>query len=174
MKKNDKKYLFSIFRWLLRPRDYQNLFRHVENPPHANYELIWFRESPVFDIFTSGVRGVSPEVRTFSGSTLKRLKWFFEAAFEPRDYQNIDLHVAEHHLDRLLYGFVHYESRFCHFTETWGSYPANDFLKLLLSLGIITILIFMSWRIIWTSYYMLSFIMSRDFVILLNSKHGAF
>ena len=70
--------------------------------------------------------GVSPEVWTFSGSTLKRLKWFFEAAFEPRDYQNIDLHVMEHHLDRLLYGFVHYESRFCHFTETCGSYPAHD------------------------------------------------
>ena len=32
----------------------------------------------------------------------------------------------EHHLDRLLYGFVHYESRFCHFTETCGSYPAHD------------------------------------------------
>ena len=28
---------------------------------------------------------------------------------------------------RLLYGFVHYESRFCHFTETCGSYPAHDF-----------------------------------------------
>ena len=73
-----------------------------------------------------GSGGVSPEVWTFSGSTLKRLKWFFEAAFEPRDYQNIDLHVMEHHLDRLLYGFVHYESRFCHFTETCGSYPAHD------------------------------------------------
>ena len=68
-----------------------------------------------------GVRGVSPEVWTFSGSTLKRLKWFFEAAFEPRDYQNLDLHVMEHHLDRLLYGFVHYESSFGHFIEkqTW-------------------------------------------------------
>ena len=33
----------------------------------------------------------------------------------------------EHHLDWLLYGFVHYESRFCHFTETCGSYPAHDF-----------------------------------------------
>ena len=32
----------------------------------------------------------------------------------------------EHHLDQLLYGFVHYESRFCHFTETCGSYPAHD------------------------------------------------
>ena len=32
----------------------------------------------------------------------------------------------EHHLDRLLYGFVHYESRFCHFTGTCGSYPAHD------------------------------------------------
>ena len=32
----------------------------------------------------------------------------------------------EHHLDWLLYGFVHYESRFCHFTETCGSYPAHD------------------------------------------------
>ena len=73
-----------------------------------------------------GSGGVSPEVWTFSGSTLKRLKWFFEAASEPRDYQNIDLHVMEHHLDRLLYGFVHYESRFCHFTETCGSYPAHD------------------------------------------------
>ena len=29
-------------------------------------------------------------------------------------------------MDRLLYGFVHYESRFCHFTETCGSYPAHD------------------------------------------------
>ena len=57
---------------------------------------------------------MSPEVQTFSGSTLKRLKLFFEAAFEPRDYQNIDLHVMEHHLDRLLYGFVHYESSFDH------------------------------------------------------------
>ena len=65
---------FLNFLVAFRPRDYQNLFRHVENPPHANYELIWFRESPVFDIFVSGVRGVSPEVRTFSGSTLKRLK----------------------------------------------------------------------------------------------------
>ena len=82
---------------------------------------------PSFWYFYVGGPGVSPEVWTFSGSTLKRLKWFFEAAFEPRDYQNIDLHVAEHHLDRLLYGFVHYESRFCHFTETCGSYPAHDF-----------------------------------------------
>ena len=62
----------------------------------------------------SGVRGVSPEVRIFSGSTLKRLKGFVEAAFEPRDYQNIDLHVMEHHLDQLLYGFVHDESSFDH------------------------------------------------------------
>ena len=73
-----------------------------------------------------GGPGVSPEVWTFSGSTLKRLKWFFEAAFGPRDYQNIDLHVTEHHLDWLLYGFVHYESRFCYFTETCGSYSAHD------------------------------------------------
>ena len=29
-------------------------------------------------------------------------------------------------MDRLLYGFVHYESRFFHFTETCGSYPAHD------------------------------------------------
>ena len=32
----------------------------------------------------------------------------------------------EHHLDWLLYGLVRYESRFCHFTETGGSYPAHD------------------------------------------------
>ena len=69
---------------------------------------------PSFWYFYVGGPGVSPEVWTFSGSTLKRLKWFFEAAFEPRDYQNIDLHVMEHHLDRLLYGFVHYESSFDH------------------------------------------------------------
>ena len=100
--------------------------RHVKISLHANYELIWFRESPVFWYFYVGGPGVSPEVWTFSGSTLKRLKWFFEAAFEPRDYQNIDLHVMEHHLDWLLYGFVHHESRFCHFTETCGSYPAHD------------------------------------------------
>ena len=120
-KKKILKSTFLIFWWLLRPRDYQNLFRHVGKNPHANYELIWFRESPVFDIFTSGVRGVSPEVWTFSGPTLKRLKWFVEAAFEPRDYQNIDLHVMEHHLDQLLYGFVHCESSFDHFIEkqTW-------------------------------------------------------
>ena len=29
-------------------------------------------------------------------------------------------------MDQLLYGFVHYESGFCHFTETCGSYPAHD------------------------------------------------
>ena len=32
----------------------------------------------------------------------------------------------EHHLDQFLYGLVHYESRFCHFTETCGSYLAHD------------------------------------------------
>ncbi len=74
MKKEILKSTFLIFGSLVGPRDYQNLFRHVEKPPHANYELIWFRESPVFDIFVLGVREVSPEVRTFSGSTLKRLK----------------------------------------------------------------------------------------------------
>ena len=47
--------------------------------------------------------------------------------FRLQDYQNIDLHVTEHHLDQLLYGFVHYESKFCHFTETCGSYLAHDF-----------------------------------------------
>ena len=67
MKKKSLKYTFLIFWWLLRPRDYQNLFRHVENPPHANYELIWFRESPVFDIFTSGVRGCHQKCEHFPG-----------------------------------------------------------------------------------------------------------
>ena len=81
---------------------------------------------PQFFIFLRrGSRGVTRSVNIFQVD-LKRLKRFFEAAFEPRDYQNIDLHVTEHYLDRLLYGFVHYESRFCHFTETCGLYPAHD------------------------------------------------
>ena len=72
-----------------------------------------------------GSGGVTRSVNIFRVD-IKTLKMIFEAAFEPRDCQNIDLHVMEHHLDRLLYGFVHYESRFCHFIETCGSYPAHD------------------------------------------------
>ena len=40
--------------------------RHVKISLHANYELIWFWESLVFDIFTSGVRGCHQKCEHFS------------------------------------------------------------------------------------------------------------
>ena len=58
----------------------------VENPPHTNQELIWFRESQVFDIFMffsfSWAVSHNPESNT---DPLKHQKRIFEIGLKAQD-----------------------------------------------------------------------------------------
>ena len=86
---------------------------HVEKPPHTNDELIWFKESQVFDIFTflSFLEAFShtPESNT---DPLKHQKRIFEIGLKAQDPSHLVDLVEIYLPNRLSSRKIHYESTF--------------------------------------------------------------